>query len=984
MIALGSRVAWACCALGIMCLGALPGLANAGTAISAGLIWQSAPSHADEIRTYTPDLAHPWFGTEENASLYIGRWDGPDFTTDASTTVRLWARSTREFGTRLSVGLAASSGGDPYYYYLSTTTPPSYIHLLYGYPYDNPFIFKTILSTTTLQEIVASTTAGSVIHHGDELWMFFYPANAEFGDPYNAAVGGTGHIPQFQMCEISCDGSPPPPPPCTENCFDNVLFLPGIESSRLYRPQVVGAAERRIWEPPAVGHDNTQLAMTIGGASVEPDIYTKDTLDSVLGVDVYSSFLSAMHQFAATNSITFEAYPYDWRYGADHIASNPTQLATTTIMLLGEIKRLAAGSKTGKITIIAHSNGGLVAKEAMLALGADAPKYVDRLIFVAVPQVGTPQAIAGMLHGYNEALPMNRAPLLITDSEVRTLGANMPGAFGLLPTAGYFSSVNTPVVTFSTSLLDWAARYGGTITSQSGLSAYLTDTAGRTQPIDSDLNDPYILSSNLLSQSRTMHAAIDTWTPPDGVQLIQVAGWGVPTTVSGINYKKKGSSIQPSFNTTIDGDGTVVVPSALWTSTAVGATDYWLDLATYNRIPNRITSGHPLGVDHGFILSISELQQFMSDSIAGASKSLSQYKYLSTTVPSNNGNRLAYILHSPLTLDLYDNLGNHTGISTTTGQMEEQIPGTYYTEFGDVKYLFTDATSSLHIIMNGYATSTFTFEEDELQGDALIASSTWQDMPVTPATKVTLDTQSDISTLAPLRIDKNGDGAVDYTVAPILDGTVTLPKAPLTVTADSKIIVLGSAIPLLTATFSGFVSGDTASASDVTGAANCTTTATATSGVGTYPITCAIGNLASNTYDFTTFTAGTLAIAYRWDGFLQPINDTAHQIGQGLSVFKARSSVPVKLQLKKADGTIIQSSIAPVWLAPQQGSVMSVSVDKSTYSDPSASGNIFKWDPVNQQYIYNWSTKGLAAGYWYKVYAQLDDGKTYSVVVGLR
>ena len=54
---------------------------------------------------------------------------------------------------------------------------------------------------------------------------------------------------------------------------------------------------------------------------------------------------------------------------ADYIASNPTQLATTTISLVAEIKRLAADSKTGKVTIVAHSNGGLVAKEVMLAAG---------------------------------------------------------------------------------------------------------------------------------------------------------------------------------------------------------------------------------------------------------------------------------------------------------------------------------------------------------------------------------------------------------------------------------------------------------------------------------------------------------------------------------------------------------------------------------------------------------------------------------------
>jgi hypothetical protein len=63
---------------------------------------------------------------------------------------------------------------------------------------------------------------------------------------------------------------------------------------------------------------------------------------------------------------------------------------------------------------------------------------------------------------------------------------------------------------------------------------------------------------------------------------------------------------------------------------------------------------------------------------------------------------------------------------------------------------------------------------------------------------------------------------------------------------------------------------------------------------------------------------------------------------------------------------------------------MSVSVDESSYSDPATSGIFFRWDNITQQYVYNWSTKGLATGYWYRIYAKLEDGTIQSVVVGLR
>jgi hypothetical protein len=79
-------------------------------------------------------------------------------------------------------------------------------------------------------------------------------------------------------------------------------------------------------------------------------------------------------------------------------------------------------------------------------------------------------------------------------------------------------------------------------------------------------------------------------------------------------------------------------------------------------------------------------------------------------------------------------------------------------------------------------------------------------------------------------------GAVDsdYTIN-YNAGTLTVTPAPLTITADGKTKLYGAFLPTLTASYSGFVNGDTA-ASLITGPA-LNTTATATSHVNTYPIT---------------------------------------------------------------------------------------------------------------------------------------------------
>src|SRR2546423_8294629 len=123
---------------------------------------------------------------------------------------------------------------------------------------------------------------------------------------------------------------------------------------------------------------------------------------------------------------------------------------------------------------------------------------------------------------------------------------------------------------------------------------------------------------------------------------------------------------------------------------------------------------------------------------------------------------------------------------------------------------------------------------------------------------------------------------------------------------------------------------------------------------------------------------GTLRVIYRWDGFLQPINDTAHQQG-AYSVFKAGSTVPVKFQLKDANGNIVQAAILPGWAIPVAGSSITASINETVYSDPASSGMYFRWDSTSQQYIYNWRTANNQSGRYYRIYAMLDDGQNVYV-----
>jgi alpha-tubulin suppressor-like RCC1 family protein len=94
-----------------------------------------------------------------------------------------------------------------------------------------------------------------------------------------------------------------------------------------------------------------------------------------------------------------------------------------------------------------------------------------------------------------------------------------------------------------------------------------------------------------------------------------------------------------------------------------------------------------------------------------------------------------------------------------------------------------------------------------------------------------------------------------------VSNTLTVSKAPLTVTADNKSRHYGQSNPTFTVSYSGFVNGETSSV--LSGSPACTTTATITSTVAgsPYSISCTPGTLSATNYNITTpFGAGVLTV----------------------------------------------------------------------------------------------------------------------------
>jgi hypothetical protein len=128
------------------------------------------------------------------------------------------------------------------------------------------------------------------------------------------------------------------------------------------------------------------------------------------------------------------------------------------------------------------------------------------------------------------------------------------------------------------------------------------------------------------------------------------------------------------------------------------------------------------------------------------------------------------------------------------------------------------------------------------------------DTPASLATPPTLSTVPATSHAGSYAITVAGAVDPDYTIS-FVPGTLIITPAPLTITADDKSKVYGAPLPALTASYSGFVNGDTAAS--LTTASTLATTATASSHVGSYAITAS--GAADPDYRIT-YLSGTLIV----------------------------------------------------------------------------------------------------------------------------
>ena len=130
--------------------------------------------------------------------------------------------------------------------------------------------------------------------------------------------------------------------------------------------------------------------------------------------------------------------------------------------------------------------------------------------------------------------------------------------------------------------------------------------------------------------------------------------------------------------------------------------------------------------------------------------------------------------------------------------------------------------------------------------------------------------------------------------------------------------------------------------------------------------------------------SASVVVDYNTSGILQPVNDTRN--GQPVSVFKYKSTIPVKIRVTDCDGSVASSLAPTVSFQKLSGDPPAAGADEAASTVPPTEGITMRWDAVAQQYIYNLATKQLGAdtSATYRITVTIQPGQTVWANIGIR
>ncbi len=650
------------------------------------------------------------------------------------------------------------------------------------------------------------------------------------GPATSTIIGSVNYIPWLNHDPLEESTSTP--------CCSSVLFLPGVEGTWLYcdepSPYGHGTSTNTLWAPNS-NNDVRALFLDINGSSTDKTIYSGAPVDNVFNLyHVYSSFEKFMDGLVHIGSINeWKSFGYDWRKPITEVVAGVEKKATTTESLINTVRDLATRSRTGKATLVAHSNGGLVAEDLVKVLNErGSANLIDSVISVAVPYIGTPTAISSILHGDHQSIA---GGLILKASVARELGQNMSSAYSLLPSSAYYSKVTTPSIIFASTTVSGInnGSYAQVIHTLTDQNSFIDDSLGVRKNsaanalANGDTSFPIIGNSILTKAAESIHSVLDAFSWPTTINRWNLLGWNNETPRA-LKYSSErkcssffglnetcSSVLVHSESVTQMGDGTVVAPSAAYSSGATKVIS--LDLGRESQDAGE-------SISHANILESSSTQavikSIITQGFSNANNGLESFvKSVSPAVSfgepdySKEPVRLVMTLEGDADIGITDQQGRHTGIiplpasvsanvtDDVVSAYEEKIPDSHFVQLSDndaqtSRISLPDTGQKYTVKVNGSGLGSFALAVDRVRGDQNIGHAEYSNIPMSPlsvATTTIIVPPTDIgnipvslaSSTNPLQIDFDGDGTVDFVAS---STTATSTTATSTTATSSQII----------------------------------------------------------------------------------------------------------------------------------------------------------------------------------------------------
>ena len=483
-----------------------------------------------------------------------------------------------------------------------------------------------------------------------------------------------------------------------------VLFVPGLLGTEISKDGSL------LWA-------NTKMALPGNSDSfMDPLSFEADLLPSdealLLGkvihkldfynITLYDYTQGLIDEFATqgyVENVDFFTFPYDWRYGVSGAYPKGQEICaedkTNATLLRDRINELAKNSPTGKVDVVAHSLGGLVTKKYIID---NADTKIGKLVFVGVPNLGSPDAAQTLLSGSDFKI------FGLNPEEMRKISYNMPAAYDLLPGQPYYDKIGS---------------YLGLLSQASDLS---TMDYRLLNHEDAQLYLRSHLNNTGLAAGAALHAGnnfdnYDVRGRVDAAYNIAGCKSGTLSYASG-NSAGLPKTVQP-YNRT-SGDDTVPFESA----DSIMIDDnkrFYMPLAEHGKMPSQDGVRQMIA---GIIADGAVPTKIIAHSTLENDPSLCQIK----------GDIIE--IHSPLDIFVTQTDGGKSlrlGLDET-GNIIREIPGASFDSIDGHKYLYLPQGDGQEysIDIRGTGRGFFTLVDKKIEGEDVRSAKVFNDIPVTP------------------------------------------------------------------------------------------------------------------------------------------------------------------------------------------------------------------------------------------------------------